>query len=121
MAYQADLAQLQLEQQLGKLVKVDALAAAEEVASLLVADLKATPNSADEFAAVVAKEGATGLKTALRKAMRETRQHMAKRLADLPKLAARNADTFIVAVILAVGVNGDGLSFMGLSAPPSAV
>ncbi len=83
-AIRADLAQLDLDERLGKLVPVaDLTAGAEMQGENLARVIDQIADRADDLAAVVAKDGAAGLRAALRALARELRGQLADALAVL--------------------------------------
>ncbi len=80
----ADLAQLDLDERLGKLVRVDELAAGAALhGETLSRIIDQIADRADDFAGVVAKDGAPGLRVALRGLARELRAALADAFAAL--------------------------------------
>ena len=94
MAYMADLAQLDLDERLGKLLPLSGVVEAiDEAVRVLVAGLETLPNHAAELAAVVAQEGSAGLRTALRTTVFQLRTRLADdfaKVADAAELEHRN-------------------------------
>lgn len=67
VAYQADLAKLDLDERLGKLLPVaDVEAAMVRCAEVMVRTIEQLPGRADDLAAAVAKEGTTGARSFLK-------------------------------------------------------
>ena len=96
-AYKADLAKLDLDERLGKLVAVEALAAAAGgVAEAMVRAIDQMPGRAEDLAAAVAKDGMTGARAALKTFARELRETLARelaRLADIGRDGPATPDT----------------------------
>jgi DNA-binding MarR family transcriptional regulator len=90
-AYKADLAKLDLDERLGKLVAVEALAsAAGAVAEAMVRAIDQMPGRADDLAAAVGKDGTTGARAALKTIARELRETLARELARLADIGQSN-------------------------------
>lgn len=88
-AYKADLAQLDLNERLGKLVEVEKLAeAGARIAEALVRVIEGLVGRADEVAAAVAKDGRTGARDALKVASRDLREALARELVALADVTA---------------------------------
>ena len=88
MAYKADLARLDLEERLGKLVPVDQLSAAcRKVAEVCVRQLGGLPGRADAMAAAVAKDGVTGARSLFRQIEVELREAFCRELETLAEAA----------------------------------
>jgi DNA-binding MarR family transcriptional regulator len=78
-AYDADLKSLDLQERLKNLVKADEMTlAVTEVAMALAQAIDALPGRAEALAAVVGKDGATGLRAALKAVARELRETLAR-------------------------------------------
>ncbi len=78
-AYDADLKKLDLDERLGRLVEVEAVRASLDACAVeLVRGLDALPGRAEALAAVVAKDGAPGLRAALKAVARELRETLAR-------------------------------------------
>jgi hypothetical protein len=94
-AYQADIAKLDLDERLGKLIPADhVVAAIATVAEAIVRAVDQLPTRADEAAAAVGKEGAHGARAFLRGAATELRASIERALRGLQEqgLAAAAAD-----------------------------
>lgn len=79
VSFDADLKRLELETRTGKLVEIDAVRLnLSSCAIELGRVLDALPSRADALAAVVAKDGVTGLRAALRAIAREWREMLAR-------------------------------------------
>lgn len=78
-AYDADLKHLDLQERLKNLVKVDDVRIGlTECAMALAQAIDALPSRAEALAAVVAKDGAPGLRAALKAVARELRETLAR-------------------------------------------
>jgi DNA-binding Lrp family transcriptional regulator len=87
--YDAELKRIAIEEKLGKLVPVDEVAAAmTKCAEAIVRAFDRLPARADELAGIATKEGAVGVRGALKGVCRELRQV----LADQMKLLAAGTD-----------------------------
>lgn len=85
----ADIAELDRDQRLGLLVRVDEISAGAAMHGESLGRLiDQIADRADDLATVVAKDGATGLRGALRGLARELRGHLADALAALAQEAA---------------------------------
>lgn len=81
VAYQADLAKLDLDERLGKLLPVEHVTAAMvRCAEALTRTLEQMPTRADDLAAAVAKEGVTGARAFLRAMARDMRALLAREM-----------------------------------------
>lgn len=81
VAYQADLAKLDLDERLGKLLPVEHVTAAMlRCAEALTRALEQMPTRADDLAAAVAKEGVTGARAFLRAMGRDMRALLAREM-----------------------------------------
>lgn len=81
VAYQADLAKLDLDERLGKLLPVEHVTAAMvRCAEALTRALEQMPTRADDLAAAVAKEGVTGARAFLRTMGRDMRALLAREM-----------------------------------------
>lgn len=81
VAYQADLAKLDLDERLGKLLPVEHVTAAMvRCAEALTRALEQMPTGADDLAAAVAKEGVTGARAFLRTMGRDMRALLAREM-----------------------------------------
>ncbi|WP_439363094.1 hypothetical protein ACNJYD_19905 [Bradyrhizobium sp. DASA03005] len=75
--YRAERARIELEEKRGKLLKVeDVVASMEKCAAVIVRELEALPNFADEIAAAIAKDGAGGARSVLKRVAREVRTQL---------------------------------------------
>jgi DNA-binding IscR family transcriptional regulator len=91
VAYQADLAKLQRDEKLGKLLPIEKIAdAAAQCAEALVRVIDQLPARADEIASAVAKEGEAGARAFLRSVARDMRERMAD---EMQRLAAMSGET----------------------------
>lgn len=89
-AYQADLAQLDLEERLGRLVPTAKLAeAGSRIAEAANRVIDAFAGRADDVAAAVHKDGTPGARAELRTMSRDLRAALARELVGLADLAAR--------------------------------
>lgn len=80
-AYQADLAKLDLDERLGKLLPVDAVEAAmARCAAAMVRQIDQLPSRADDIATAVGVEGTLGARQALKAAARELRETIAREM-----------------------------------------
>jgi hypothetical protein len=92
MAYKAESAKLDLEERQGKILQVADVAAAITMAGeALARAIDQLPNLADDLAAAVAQTGAAGARTLLKAKARETRELMARELANVLKLTPPEA------------------------------
>lgn len=92
MAYKAESAKLDLEERQGKILQiVDVTAAITQAGEALARAIDQMPALADDLAAAVAQSGAAGARTLLRVKARETRELMARELANVLKLPAPEA------------------------------
>jgi DNA-binding IscR family transcriptional regulator len=90
VAYQADLAKLQRDEKLGKLLPIEKIAdAAAQCAEALVRVIDQLPARADEVASAVAKEGEAGARAFLRSVARDMRERMAD---EMQRLAAMSGE-----------------------------
>lgn len=81
VAYQAELARLDLEERLGKLLPVDAVVEAmTRCAEAMVRTIDQLPGRADDVAAAVAKDGAAGARAYMRIMARDLRDVLAREL-----------------------------------------
>ena len=88
MAYKADLARLDLDERLGKLVAVDKFAdAGARIAEALVRVLDGLASRADDVASAVAKDGVTGARAVLKGMGRDLREALNRELVTLADLA----------------------------------
>ena len=96
VGYSADLAKLDLDERLGRLVEVEAVRLSLETCALeLVRVIDQLPARADALAAAVAKEGVAGLRAALRavaRAWRDTLARAAERFASGESLGESELD-----------------------------
>ncbi|MBR1170524.1 hypothetical protein [Bradyrhizobium liaoningense] len=75
--YRAERARIELEEKRGKLLKVeDVVASMEKCAAVIVRELEVLPNFADEIAAAIAKDGAGGARSVLKRVAREVRTQL---------------------------------------------
>ncbi|WP_440640266.1 hypothetical protein ACSHT2_02675 [Bradyrhizobium sp. PUT101] len=75
--YRAERARLELEEKRGKLLKVeDVVASMEKCGAVIVRELEALPNFADELVAAIAKDGAGGARSVLKRIGREVRAQL---------------------------------------------
>lgn len=75
--YRAERARIELDEKRGKLLKVeDVVASMEKCAAVIVRELEALPNFADEIAAAIAKDGAGGARSVLKRVAREVRTQL---------------------------------------------
>jgi len=82
--YEAERKRLELEEQIGKLIRVEELGAAtDEIGGAIVAIMSQLPNETDALAAVVAREGTHGLRIALKTLENRLRRDIAKALSAL--------------------------------------
>lgn len=92
MAYKAESARLDLEERQGKILQIADVAAAITLAGeALARAIDHLPNLADDLAAAVAQTGAAGARTLLKARARETRELMARELANVLKLTPPEA------------------------------
>lgn len=92
MAYKAESAKLDLEERQGKILLVaDVTAAITLAGEALARAIDQMPSLADDLAAAVAQTGAAGARTLLKAKARETRELMARELANVLKLTAPEA------------------------------
>lgn len=92
VAYQADLAKLDLDERLGKLLPVEHVTAAMlRCAEALTRALEQMPTRADDLAAAVAKERVTGARAFLRAMGRDMRALLAREM-RLLEVAPDNSD-----------------------------
>jgi DNA-binding MarR family transcriptional regulator len=90
VAYQADLAKLQRDEKLGKLLPIENIAeAAAQCAEALNRVIDQLPARADEIASAVAKEGEAGARAFLRSVARDMRERMAD---EMQRLAAMSGE-----------------------------
>lgn len=90
VAYQADLAKLQRDEKLGKLLPIEKIAdAAASCADALNRVIDQLPARADEIASAVAKEGEAGARAFLRSVARDMRERMAD---EMQRLAAMSGE-----------------------------
>jgi DNA-binding MarR family transcriptional regulator len=90
VAYQADLAKLNRDERLGKLIPIEKIAdAATQCAEALVRVIDQLPARADEVATAVAKDGEAGARAFLRSVVRDMRERMAD---EMQRLAAMSGD-----------------------------
>lgn len=81
VAYQAELARLDLEERLGKLLPVaDVVEAMTRCAEAMVRAIDQLPGRADDVAAAVAKDGAAGARAYMRTMARDLRDVLAREL-----------------------------------------
>ena len=81
VAYQADLAKLDLDERLGKLVPIDDVEKAMvRCAEALVRAIDRLPGRAEELASRVAQEGAQGARAILKETARELRATLAREM-----------------------------------------
>lgn len=84
MAYKASMAELDLNERLGKLIPFDDLAkSAQRVAEMLVRQIDQVITRADEVAAAVARDGVQGARAALKTIARDLRKNAATALSKL--------------------------------------
>jgi hypothetical protein len=92
----ADLKEMQRDERLGQLARVDDIASGAALqGETLARIIDRLPDRADDLAAVVAKEGSTGLRAALKVVARELRGALANAfaaLAEAPKPEAAKID-----------------------------
>lgn len=92
MAYKAESAKLDLEERQGKILLVaDVTAAITLAGEALARAIDQLPSLADDLAAAVAQTGAAGARTLLKARARETRELMARELANVLKLTPPEA------------------------------
>jgi DNA-binding IscR family transcriptional regulator len=90
VAYQADLAKLNRDERLGKLLPIEKIAdAAAQCAEALVRVIDQLPARADEVASAVAKDGEAGARAFLRSVARDMRERMAD---EMQRLAAMSGE-----------------------------
>jgi DNA-binding MarR family transcriptional regulator len=88
VAYQADLAKLQRDEKLGKLLPIENIAeAAAQCAEALNRVIDQLPARADEIAAAVAKEGVSGVRSFLRSVARDMRERLADEMQRLATMS----------------------------------
>lgn len=81
VSYQADLAEMELEERRGKLLRAEDVAAAmTRCAEVMVRVLDQMPSRADEMATAVAREGEQGARAFLKGLAREMRATLAREL-----------------------------------------
>lgn len=91
VSYQAELARLDLEERLGKLVPVsDVVDAMTKVGRAIVRAVDLLPSHADELAASVAKDGSTGARRVLKGMARELRTTLEREMRLFEKGAPRD-------------------------------
>lgn len=79
--YRARLAQLEYEQRIGRLVSIeDVTLSMERCAEVLVRDIDQLPAEADDLAAAFARDGAAGLRVALKETARRIRGRIAENM-----------------------------------------
>jgi len=83
-AYTADLAKLELDERLGKLVALDDIVSATvRLGDKIVRQIDQLPTRAEEFAVAVAKDGSAGARAMLKKFAFDLREGIARELAAL--------------------------------------
>ncbi|WP_296713150.1 winged helix-turn-helix domain-containing protein [Rhodoblastus sp.] len=88
VAYQADLAKLQRDEKLGKLLPIENIAeAAAQCAEALNRVIDQLPARADEIAAAVAKDGEAGVRNFLRSVARDMRERLADEMQRLATMS----------------------------------
>lgn len=76
--YDADLKEIQLRKEQGRLLPIEGVTAAmARCAEVLVRDIDRLPAKADDLATAVSRNGAAGLREALKGVAREMREHVA--------------------------------------------
>lgn len=94
-AYKADLAKLDLDERLGKLVPVDEVTkAAIKVAERFVKLVDQLPARADDVAAAVAKDGSLGARSVLKDLAYEIRDFMAAELSQMASGSRASEPTY---------------------------
>jgi hypothetical protein len=84
----ADLAKLRRDEKLGTLLPIENIAeAAAQCAEALNRVIDQLPARADEFAAAVAKEGASGVRAFLRSIARDMRERLADEMQRLATMS----------------------------------
>lgn len=92
-SYDADLKQLELEERLGKLIRVDDVERAMQAcAEAIVNAINQLPSRADDLASSVAREGAPGARAFLKTVAMELRDTMARSLRLVGSGARPDAD-----------------------------
>jgi DNA-binding MarR family transcriptional regulator len=93
LAYQADLAKLDLDERLGKLLPIDDVEAAMvRCAEALTRSLDQMPTRADELAAAVAKDGVNGARAFLKVVARDMRALLAREMRLLDRDASAEVE-----------------------------
>lgn len=93
MGYDADLARMKRDERSGQLVETARVRdAAAMIAEALARSLDQLPSQADDLAGIVAKEGAQGLRAALKDKARAIRADIAEKLAALAQTATLAAE-----------------------------
>jgi DNA-binding MarR family transcriptional regulator len=88
VAYQADIAKLDRDERLGRLLPIENIAvAAAQCAEALNRMIDQLPGRADEIAAAVAKEGVSGVRALLRSVARDMRERLADEMQRLATMS----------------------------------